>query len=288
MSIYISNDLYLQDIDVNDLRRNRPLVGYKSVLGPSDISPSPENPDSPGSNAWSPDTYTNWQSLSDPDFPLDQEVDLINAGSDPIDYIAIAGHNFGTSGATYSIESASDGLNFDTVVVAPKIVGSDASIIEYFDESQHAKFRIVFVIPAAKFVKISHIKMGQITRLQRPRFGGVKPPLNNRVQGFSNTSVIGNYLGNKITAEGGPPWEITQQWNTQEFVRDTVKPFIDHMNNINTDTGNGPTGSFFYAHAPDDYPAEVQYCWKEPGQDVTPENQGSKWMQWQCSGDSLK
>ena len=286
MSIYISNDLYLQDIQANI--PNRPLVGYRSVLRPSDISPSPENPDSPGSNTWSPDTYTSWQSLTDPDFPLDQEVDLINAGADPIDYIAIAGHNFGTSGVTYSIESASDGINFDTVVVAPKIVGSDASIIEYFDESQHAKFRIVFLIPAAKFVKISHIKMGKILQLERPRYVNETPAgMDVQTEMIRSKSDSGQIVSSVLTSSH-LRYNISQNHNLPAKIRAEIIDLLRHCQLLEPTAGNGPRGTFFYAWRPDTYPAEVMYC-DTPSSVTNPSNQLSNgMMEFSLSGTGVK
>lgn len=285
--LYISNALYLAAI-VSAETANRPLIGWRSVLRLLDFS----SPDGANSGImWSPDTYTYWQSdAKSGGGEFDFVINLANPSLKPVDYIGIAGHNFynNSSGLPFSFRLY---YSYDNVSFSPCFSGltpqNNNALMVHFDSVTAPYFRLIITSqPASEsVVKIAHLRIGKILRLQRKVYVGMSPfTLNKRVEKTVTVSESGKYLGSFVKSVTNV-YSLTQIDNTPEFVRSDIAVFLDHVDLLTPADNNGPPGTFFAAWRPDEYPDEILYC--HPGSIERPTNQRPNgMMQWKISGEA--
>lgn len=283
MSIYISNALYISAGIGADINENNPIIGWHSVLTPSDIIATEYIVGRSAVNLWNPDTSSVWEGETVSDTPAvstTQYIQLVNSNNSPIDYIGVARHNLGTVGFTYTIQHSTNGGSTWSNVTSPRVIGTDSAILDYFDQLTSGNFRIKLEKSATGSPAvihgpiIAHIKMGVALVLQRRIYVGHKPPIVDKVRKISNGSESGQYLG-PIVIRRYNTSEIKQQNNSPSFVRTYIKPFLNHINGQAAIDNTAPC-TFFYSWRPSDYPNEIVYGWTNDNVEL--ENQG---------GDSL-
>lgn len=299
-SIYASRELYAGTGLVPG-RKNRGIIGWHSVVGPGDITISPEamEGEHDPSIMWAPDDYSHWRSagaFSPTSFSC--YINLLNTGQNTIDYVALTGHNFADNetgqGYSYSLEYSEDGESW-AELVAPRIALDGSSILFQFAELSVFYCRIKITSQAwaqapgrsAATFAVAHLRMGKLLRLQRPMLLGMVPfTLDTESELESGTSDNGKYLGGRLVRV----WErytITQGFVDPLFVRQHIKPFLNHCRMIGGGS-RGPAGSFFALWRPDDYPEEVLYC-HAPSRIRNPENQlANGMMQFSLSGTASR
>ena len=289
--IYISNALYLAAAAAGE-NIDKPLIGWRSVLRLQDFSSSD------GENAgilWSPDTYTYWESdpKSASEGTLEFAVDMVNSSGNTVDYIGIVGHNFyeNASGVpfSYKVQHSSDGVTWSDTTSSLTIWGDQKALMAYFNPTFAPYFRLLITSVAGTdvTVRISHVRLGRILRLQRKMYVGISPFTHNkRVDKIVTVSDSGRYLGS-VAKSTVNLYTINQLDNLASFIRTEVTPFLDHVELIGKPgETNGPPGTFFAAWRPHEYPRELLYC-HPPEQIQRPVNQRSNGMvQWQISGEA--
>lgn len=288
MSIYLSNALYVS-YGQQPASRNRPTIGWKSVLRPSDITVDYAHAGDANQRVmWSPDTYSYWQSAAVfSATPLTCYINLSNPGGAPVDYVGIAGHNFGSNstgtGYVLNCQHSFDGTTW--VDTTPAIIPADnRAIMLQFEPLLAQYFRLKVVSSAWEsqpgrtgvVFSIAHLRMGESLRLQMPIYVGASPfLLDKKVEKITSVSDNGKYLGTMLKSVVHK-YAFTQKNNSPDFIRQSIAPFLDHCDLIGGG-GNGPKGSFFAAWRPYDYPDEVLYC-HPPSSIDRPENQRSNGM----------
>lgn len=292
MTINISNSGYLAQAV-----KNRPVVGWHSIVGPTGFSSENTETGSSAGNLWSPDTYTFWES----DGASAAEIIVINVpNNEPVNYFAICGHNFADhgfspnfGGGAYYVrvlmQYSDDGFDWTTIEGSEIRVSKDGPVMSYFDDSEHSFFRLfismVGTVDGSVNTKISHIRAGQALILERPYFVG-NSPNDKQVEKVVNQSDNGRYLGSTLVSVTRP-YSIPQENNSNTFVRQYVDDFLDHCELVLEDQA-GPLGSFFYAWRPEEFPDDTYYC-HAPTNVSRPEYQRpNKMMQWSISGVAEK
>lgn len=280
MSIYISNSLYLGSGLGADFNENNPIIGYHSVLLPSDFTASSPVTGRPAANMWTPDTASVWQGNAYSGAVADYEetIEISNSNNTVVNYLGIAKHNFGTGGYTYVFQYSEDsGVSWDDLTT-PRIVANNNAILEYFDDVTYGLFRIKLTkedVTSVAAPIIAHIKLGAALILQRRIYVGHKPAtIAKKVKKITNGSENGQYLGQEVIRSYYTT-ECSQDNNTPAFVREKVAPFISHINGDVVVQGSAPA-SFFFAWRPTDYPEEVVYGWTSDN--IEPENEKSNGM----------
>ena len=290
MSIYISNSLYLSGTTEYDA--NNPIVGYHSVLTPDDITVPETTSLRPAFNAWTPDTALVWEgeAYSGVSATLIQYIELANTNNVLVDYIGIGRHNFGDNGYEYTIQYSDDGGAVWLDASVPRIVGTNDSIMHYFDARTSGLFRIKIEKTGTDIAApiIGHIKLGVALVLQRRIYVGHAPAtLAKNVKRSVYGSENGQYLG-QIIQRSYYKSEIKQENNTPDFVRTKIVPFINHVNGQVVVNNTAPA-TFFFAWRPSDYPDEVIYGWTSDN--IQPQNQGGDRlggrMSWDCSIEAV-
>lgn len=279
MAISISNTAFLAS--TGQQNSDNPLVFYKSILLPEDITADEYEIDRPPVNLWNPDTSSVWQGTSavgSPSAITEQFIYLANPNEIDVDYIAIVKHNLGENIFTVTLQHFI-GLTW-TDIDSPVVITNDSPIVGFFDQLNSPSFRIKITKSLAgspAFIAapiIAHVKMGQATILQRRNYVGAKPPINSIKKTIQNGSDSGQYLG-MVVVRSYQVGDLNQENNTPDFVRSTVAPFIDHCNGTPAIDGTAPS-TFVYCWRPSAYPNELVYAWADEIR--YPENQGSDSM----------
>lgn len=297
MAIFISNALYIQNyvypyVPIPYIVRNKQLIGWTSYYPVNQVSSADTAAGYSAASVWSADTYTRWKSLPAGGAATERVLRFnIPAGSAPVDYIGIAGHNFSDIGAAYQLFSSVDNVNWEPVHDA-RTPADNKAIIEFFDAVSVPQYELRITIPTGQSgASIAHIKLGGITQLQRPSWQGVVPAgMDKRVEKIGSKSYSGQHLGSVLVSRGSS-FSIEQKNNTVDFVRSkNLQDFFKHARDL-IKLSAGPTETFFYAWRPDDHPDEVQYCGAtmkfDPPSNTTGTTSGGL-MQWSMSGDAFE
>lgn len=267
MSIFISNTAFMERISAMD---GLPIIAWRSTLELGDITASGYQNSRPPSNLWGPDTASFWEGAEGEGAGI--FIDLANPLGRSVDYIAMARHNLGSDGISYSIYSSTDGSTYSLLTPVREPV-DDSPIVEYFNATSASHFQIRFTGSAAPI--LAHVRMGTALVLPRSIYVGHQPgTLSKVVEGSSQTSSMGQYLGRIVTRTGFKS-AVKQENVDPQFVRDEIVPFIAHANGTRRDDGT-VRGTFFFAWRPDYYEHEVLYAWTDD--EIRPENQRSNGM----------
>jgi hypothetical protein len=228
---------------------NNPLIGWRNLVTVGNISADSEDPASPGLNLANAMTHQLWRSVS----LAVQYVTVTHGAVDPIDYVGVAGHNFGSGHITVRLEgyTAVDGLGTPLwfPLVGEFMPADDTPLLMRFAPQSLVGVRIKLhpttVRPLAAVVYV-----GPLLVLQRRIYVGHKPmPFAERVDNVVSRSDRGHYLGATILSA----WNegAIQQNNVEsEFYRAEVEPWRKQG-------------------VMSDYPAEVAYCWPAGDMDVS-------------------
>lgn len=175
--------------------------------------------------------------------------------SDSIDYLAVAGHNFGTLGCTCSIEITSDTSSPFTgwsEIIAETVITDDEPLIFQFVPQvvNTIRLRIQSSVggrEAAVMYVGSTLTMERGVRVDVPH---VPFHLGHRIKTVNGLSENSNFIGRiprSIMIESKAQFSHI----TNDFYRTSVDPFIAAARET----------PFFFAWAPDDYPNDTGYGW---------------------------
>lgn len=261
--IHISNHFYITSQTVE---YGNPIIGYQSVLTIDNVSADSDPEATPVDNLVNEQTNQYWESGS-----LDtQYIYFENTDLDPIDYIGIARHNFGSGQIGYQLQET-DGNSPEvwTDVTNLYVPENDRAIIHFFNETDAPRLRLKLVpytgSPAFE-PRIAHIKLGQALVLPQTIYVGHSPvTLNRRSENITNTSENGQFLG-RVQKRRYLETAVNMTHIEPAFYRTYVDPFVEHAE----------TGAFFFAWRPAQYPTEVGFGWT--GGNISPENQMANGM----------
>ena len=78
---------------VDGLNANSPIIGYQSLVNSGNVAATTAQPGAPASNLANPSTVLKWRASS---AVADQVLTVTLETADDLDYVGIAGHNFGS------------------------------------------------------------------------------------------------------------------------------------------------------------------------------------------------
>lgn len=244
---------------------NTPLIGYHNLVDTTNISVNFEDASYPITNVANPLTYpqAGWRSGED---ASDIEIDFVTPVSygELIDYVGIAGHNFGSGGATISIEGDT-GSGF-SVIAGPVAPADDKPLMLVFVPDAYTDIKIVITPDGTTEPRAAAIYIGKLMALERSVFVGHTPlPFGRHIKVRNGRSDNGHFTGriitNKKVSSGFSLNNLTGTW-----YRSTFDPFVEEVE----------TDPFFWAWRPGTYPLEVGYCWFTS--DPIPSNQSPNGM----------
>jgi hypothetical protein len=251
--IVISDDV----VALGSADASYPVIGYDNVVTTSNITTTTEESEFPASNLANPSTHPPWK--GDTFSPLTTEyITIALSGSDTINYLAIANHNFGDIGAILTVEVIVPGFSPD--VWTPINFGSpasytpvdDAPLIFRFMPGMYLGVRLK-IEGGDEAPQAGVVYCGQLLVLERSvRVDTTHTPIpmGRRSDISSGRSENGKFLGRIVLGQ----WSEGQAdfaFFTSSWYRTYFKPFVDATDEV----------PFFFAWFPTEHPEDVGYVW---------------------------
>jgi len=236
-----------------------PWIGYHNLVTITNASASVVSAGYPAANLADPATNVLWRGVS---ASASEYLYALNLSyPNPIDYLAIARHNFGSTGAILSVEGFTSGW----AEIAPQQIVPDDSPILFAWTPQvltHARLRIQLPAGVSMFCSVMYV--GKLLVLERGiDIGSDHVPIKfgRRANIVSGMSESGNFLGRIVTGEYRESKAVFKHF-TPTFYRASVDPFV----------AASKITPFFWVWAPSEYPGEVGYVWmvNEPQPEQSP------------------
>lgn len=255
MSVYLSQSLALALAATADADAG--ILGYRNVVTLANLSGTSGLTAYPVSNLANPSTASVWRAAD-----TGTQYLTINAVTSA-DYIGLARHNLGSTGAIVSVEAYAAGAW--STVFAEQILGSDAPAILRFALTSASAFRLK-IQPGTAAPEIAVLYLGALLELQRRIYVGHTPiPYGRTTTVQSGRSESGNFLGRVVLQERLES-SVELQNLTPNWYRENLDPFIIAAKTL----------PFFFAWRPGTYPDEVGFCWLTG--DAQPVNQRANGM----------
>lgn len=260
MSIVITQSMILTSdgsMSVYDEQRlNGPIVGWENLVRFDGILADSEDEDHQAVNLANPSTHLFWRSGE-----VGVQSIIFSFGDLlPIDYVALAKHNLGSTATVITLESRMGGGDDWALVTGEFILSNDNPTIVRFPKRDASELRLTLG-EGTDIPEISVLYIGQLLQLQRNIYVG-HTPINygRKVTVANGRSESGNFLGRVVT--GRTKQSSIQLSNlTADWYRLRMDPFVK----------SAEERPFFFAWRPDGYPKEVGYVWSTD--DVIPVNQ---------------
>jgi hypothetical protein len=185
---------------------------------------------------------------------MDQHIVVSPNTAEEMDYVGIAGHNFGSGQIPVSIEGAavldSDGFPDWFELVADSIPENDAPLLFRFESQTLLALRIRLQ-PGQADPQAAVVYVGRLLTLPRRIYVGHKPlPFNRTANIVTGRSELGQFLGRILLAEMTSS-QISMANVPPAIYRTQIEPWLKAA----------VTRPFFFAWRPFTYPKEVGYCW---------------------------
>lgn len=257
MSVIVVSPSLVEQGDHSDGRGyplNHARIGYDTLTRGAAITSSSEEAGWPASSTGNSMTYERWRPTAVPAWVA------YDAGADvEVDYLGIASHTLGSSGATFALEYSANGSDWTTVET---VEAADDRAIMLLFEPITARYWRLSVTEAVASVGVVYI--GRVLEMQRGLYGGHSPGrLSRQTDILPNKSDGGQFLGRSIIRQG---YATAYDWDnlTASWYRQWFDPFVESARKY----------PFFIAWYPLKYPDEVLYAWCND--DIKPKNQGQR------------
>ena len=251
--IVISRNLVVSPTEAA-LPPGTPWIGWQNIVTATNVSSvTSADAQHPISLVANPFTHLQWIS------GVNTGDEYITIGpltlTDPIDYVGVARHNFGTTRSIISIEGIPDpGASPQWVeLVQGQILPNDSPVIFRFTPQILTGVRLRIQPGASNVHRAAVVYVGKLLLMER----GVKIdvdhvplPYGRKAKIATGFSESGNYMGRIVTQESRESKanfaHITPTW-----YRAKLDPFI----------AASKQQPFFWAWNPSEYPLETGYCW---------------------------
>ena len=238
---------------------NQPQVGYNNLVTATNLSADQADANFPVTNLANPATSNHWLATS----AIEQVVTSAITDVDAVDYVAIAGHNFGTEQIAVSIDGDNGG-GF-VRIVGPTIPTDDRPLVLRFAADFLISIRI-HLAAGNGAPRAAVVYVGKLLGLERNIYVGHTPFPFGRVTNVTNEmSESGQFLG-RIIVGSQVESKVAMQNITPAWYRSDLDPFIRAARSV----------PFFFAWRPTSYPDEVGYA--AMTNDPHPMNQRSNGM----------
>lgn len=240
-------------------------IGYQTWLRDllaSAVTVSSEEDDGPKDAPLREDTAEYWQPTA---LPATWQVDL--GTSRDIDYVGIAGHTLGSSGASVLVETSTGAFAGSPeeqvwTTFASALAPADDAPLLFLDDSIIGRYVRLTITGGSTMPRIGVVYAGEVLKMARPIYGGHAPMnLNRETVLHRSLSRGGQFLGQGFRRHGmvgAAAWRhLTASWYRANF-----DPFVKKARQY----------PFFFAWRPADFPLEVAYAWCP--EDIRPTNMG--------------
>jgi hypothetical protein len=241
-----------------------PILFWNNLVTTSNVTTpqGTDDPDFPITNVANASLGSKWkQDFTDSPVTMPDTISIRTEDLGPINYIAIAGHNFGSAGATVALEGTSEPSGSSPDVSSPEegewITGfqptDDSPLIMMFGEVETDFIRLRLQTNGVTPLEAAVIYVGRATVMDEGIQADHTPlPLAKSRKSVIGQSENGSFLGRIILGEGV---QSTATFSNLEspWVRDELIPFLEHAAEF----------PFFYAWSPLTYPDEVAFAWMD-------------------------
>lgn len=248
--LVISRDLVLSESE--DINLTHPLIGWHNLVTTSSIVATTQEDDYPVTNLANPSTNLKWKGIVNSP-AADEYLTVTTNEIDPTDYIAVAGHNWGSAAIAVSVGY------FDTSsppvwveLVEEVLLADDGPALFRFELQSLAtiSFRLR---PGDAAPEAAVVYAGTLLVMER---SFPAPALHTPIDFGRETSVVngmsesGKFLGRIVVAAHAE--SVAEfQYLTPDWYRSYFDPFLTAAKEY----------PFFFAWNPDEYAAEVGYAW---------------------------
>jgi hypothetical protein len=248
-----------------------PRIGYATHTRDDGVivTASTETDAGPKDMPLEPSTFGYWQASA---LPATWEIDF--GATRSIDYVGIAEHTIGSSGAAVDIETSmgdtvgSPPVQVWTALAAGVSPADDAPLL-FLDDARNARYMRITLTGSGAVPKLGVVYAGLALAMPRGPEMGFVPPNLSRTTELSNTmSRGGQFLGQGIKKMGVAA-SVSFGRLEHDFYRESVDPFVKSARQF----------PYFFAWCPSLYPLEVAYAWT--GEDIHPSY--SEWDQFSVS-----
>jgi len=247
MGVIVSNALSLSTLFTDGINANNPLIAWKKIVAVSEVTSDQAAAGFPAINLANPSTAPDlyWKATG-------TAVQYVTFTiSEPIiDYLAIAGHNFGSGAVAVAVEKWTGSAWSE--IVQSSTPTDDSPIIFRFVEINPAPTQIrLKMTPTATIPQAAVAYIGKLLILPRRIYVGHQIlTYNRRASIVTGMSERGQFLGRIVLSQTRES-QIDMQNILPAFYRSDIDPWLKA-------TIENP---FFFAWRPNAYPLETGYCW---------------------------
>lgn len=247
MSVVIAQNIALTQLEGGGA--NKPLIGWHDLVQRSNIRADIEDQYFPAINLTNPSTAQQWRSTA----KTEQSLYVSFQSTELVDYIGIARHNLGSSGASVSVEvRSSDNPDEWRMVFTETILPDDSPAILRF-EPVIALEVAVRIKPAFLPPRIGVLYAGRLTVMQHGMAQGVTAlPYAYDTEVVTGQAESGDYLGRIVTGQS--------KSLSFEFEYISYKWFRQHLDGFAKASMVKP---FFFAWLPQEFPRDCGFGWLE-------------------------
>lgn len=238
-----------------------PIIYWHNVVTEGIVSADTEDPSFPITNIANSNLALKWkQDTTDSPLALPDFITINCTGLGPINYIALAGHNFATANVTVQLlGSSGDGLGSplhqDSPPEGEYVTGyrptDNGPIIFMFTEVEDAIFRLMLNSPGTIAAELAVVYAGQYTVMEEGIQADHTPlPLAKVHDNVLGQSENGSFLG-RIMIGAWAQSQASFANMTKEWIRDELLDFLDFA----------AEEPFFWAWSPLTYPNEVAFAY---------------------------
>lgn len=229
-----------------DVTRNSPVFGQDTIVTESNVTATTSDALYPASNMANPATHLFWRGTTTASAEL-----IVVSSTGRVDYVGIAKHNIGTSGATLKIEIATDGVPTYSTIYGPTIQADDSPIMIAFAERASTHVRVTIGAGGSVIPQIAVLNIGKALFSPRRVYVGVTPITLGRQSRVTNgRSEAGNFLGRIVVGQG-----LTTSIPLKNLHPLWYRNFLDPL------IVKSKESPFFFAWRPYTYPKEIAYAW---------------------------
>jgi hypothetical protein len=218
--------------------------GWHNVVAASSIVAGTSLAAYPASNLANPATHLEWRAAD----TTEQHLTIVTNEVDPIDYIAVARHNFSSAEIPVSIEGYIDSAWVE--IVEEVILPDDGPAMFRFPAQSLAQIRIRLQA-GSEAPRAAVVYCGKALVIERKVWVGHVPlPDGIKANVANGRSESGNFLGRIVLGE----WRestVPLSLITPAWFRSTMRPFLRQGRDL----------PFFFAWRPGTYPREVGFGW---------------------------
>jgi hypothetical protein len=193
--IVLSNTLVLSEVQVYGA--DNPIVGWHNIVSAGLLTADTEAAGFPVGNLANPNTSLEWRGAD----AGAQTVALLTDAAAPLDYIAVARHNFGSAAIALSVEGRASAGAAAVEIVQPAILADDAPVIFRF--APRSLYEIILRLqPGAAPPRAAVLYAGKLLVMERGLYVDHTPlKFARKTSVVNGRAESGDFLGRIVIGE---------------------------------------------------------------------------------------